>query len=33
MVNGKFPSNQTNFNNFLNGYLDPIWPSLHGTIQ
>ncbi|MEU7870371.1 discoidin domain-containing protein [Dactylosporangium sp. NPDC049140] len=31
MVNGKFPSNQTSFNNFANGYLDPIWPSLHGT--
>ncbi|HTI28535.1 MAG TPA: discoidin domain-containing protein [Kutzneria sp.] len=31
MVNGKFPSNQANFNNFATGYLDPIWPSLHGT--
>jgi hypothetical protein len=31
MVNGKFPSNQANFNTFVNGYLDPIWPSLHGT--
>jgi alpha-L-fucosidase len=31
MVNGKFPSNQATFNNFVNGYLDPIWPSLHGT--
>ncbi|MGI5240326.1 discoidin domain-containing protein [Dactylosporangium sp. CA-139066] len=31
MVNGKFPSNQANFNNFANGYLGPIWPSLHGT--
>jgi F5/8 type C domain/Carbohydrate binding module (family 6) len=31
MVNGKFPSNQVNFNNFANGYLDQIWESLGGT--
>jgi alpha-L-fucosidase len=31
MVNGKFPSNQVNFNNFASGYLDPIWPSLTDT--
>ncbi|WP_214411826.1 discoidin domain-containing protein [Sphaerisporangium fuscum] len=30
-VNGTFPSNQASFNNFLNGYLDPIWESLNGT--
>jgi alpha-L-fucosidase len=30
-VNGKFPSNQASFNDFLNGYLTPIWESLHGT--
>jgi alpha-L-fucosidase len=28
MVNGKFPSNQANYNNFLNGFLTPIWESL-----
>jgi alpha-L-fucosidase len=31
MVNGRFPSNQANFNNFANGYLGPIWESLHGV--
>jgi alpha-L-fucosidase len=31
MVNGRFPSNQANFNNFADGYLDAIWPSLAGT--
>jgi alpha-L-fucosidase len=31
MVSGKFPSNQANFNNFANGYLDKIWESLGGT--
>ncbi len=31
MVNGRFPSNQVNFNNFANGYLDQIWESLGGT--
>jgi alpha-L-fucosidase len=30
-VNGRFPSNQASFNNFLNGYLTPIWESLSGT--
>ncbi|MFI9566778.1 glycosyl hydrolase family 28 protein [Streptomyces rishiriensis] len=30
-VNGKFPANQADFNNFANSYLDPIWESLHGT--
>ena len=30
-VNGKFPANQVAFNNFANGYLAPIWESLHGT--
>jgi alpha-L-fucosidase len=30
-VNGKFPSNQTSFNTFINGYLNPIWESLNGT--
>src|SRR5581483_7863072 len=30
-VNGKFPSNQTSFNNFANTYLNAIWPSLSGT--
>src|SRR6266545_4677505 len=31
MVNGRFPSNQVDFNNFANGYLDQIWDSLNGT--
>jgi hypothetical protein len=31
MVNGKFPSNQANYNDFANGYLDKIWESLGGT--
>ncbi|WP_214316699.1 carbohydrate-binding protein [Nonomuraea sediminis] len=31
MVNGKFPTQQVNFNNFANGYLDTIWESLGGT--
>jgi hypothetical protein len=30
-VNGKFPSNQTAYNTFLNGYLGPIWNSINGT--
>jgi alpha-L-fucosidase len=30
-VNGKFPGNQVNFNNFAAGYLSPIWESLGGT--
>ncbi|MFI6051524.1 alpha-L-fucosidase [Streptomyces violascens] len=30
-VNGKFPSNQSAFNDFANGYLAPIWESLHGV--
>ncbi|MGW2813928.1 discoidin domain-containing protein [Streptomyces sp. NPDC001415] len=30
-VNGKFPSNQSAFNDFANGYLAPIWQSLHGV--
>ncbi|MFF0162049.1 glycosyl hydrolase family 28 protein [Streptomyces sp. NPDC005263] len=30
-VNGTFPANQADFNNFANSYLDPIWESLHGT--
>ncbi len=31
MVTGRFPSNQVDFNNFANGYLDQIWDSLNGT--
>ncbi len=31
MVNGKFPSNQANFNNFMSTYLPPIWESVHGV--
>ncbi len=31
MVNGKFPSNQANFNNLANTYLTPIWESLSGV--
>jgi alpha-L-fucosidase len=31
MVNGKFPSNQEVYNNFLNGYLDQIRESIDGT--
>ncbi|REH39156.1 alpha-L-fucosidase [Kutzneria buriramensis] len=31
MVNGKFPSKQLDYNNFLNGYLDQIWGSVTGT--
>jgi alpha-L-fucosidase len=30
-VNGKFPSNQVNFNNFMQTYLPPIWESIGGT--
>ncbi|MEV5751185.1 alpha-L-fucosidase [Actinoallomurus sp. NPDC052308] len=30
-VNGKFPSNQTSYNDFLNTYLGPIWSSIDGT--
>jgi alpha-L-fucosidase len=29
MVNGKFPSNQAAFNNFFDGYISPIWSSVH----
>jgi alpha-L-fucosidase len=31
MVNGQFPSQQVSFNNFANGYLNPIWESIGGT--
>jgi alpha-L-fucosidase len=31
MVNGRFPSQQESFNNLLDKYLQPIWPSLNGT--
>jgi alpha-L-fucosidase len=31
MVNGHFPSNQVDFNNFANGYLNAIWPSIGDT--
>jgi alpha-L-fucosidase len=31
MVNGKFPSHQLDYNNFLSGYLDQIWGSINGT--
>jgi alpha-L-fucosidase len=31
MVNGKFPSNQVTFNNFMNTYLPPIWASIGNT--
>jgi len=31
MQGGKFPSNQVDFNNFLNGYLNQIWESIGGT--
>ena len=30
-VNGKFPSNQADFNNFFNGYISKIWDSVHGV--
>jgi alpha-L-fucosidase len=30
-VNGTFPSNQADFNNFANTYLKAIWPSIGGT--
>ncbi|GAA4628119.1 alpha-L-fucosidase [Actinoallomurus vinaceus] len=30
-VNGKFPSNQASYNDFLNTYLGPIWSSINGT--
>src|SRR5256885_7375425 len=30
MQGGKFPSNQVDFNNFLNGYLNQIWESIGG---
>ncbi|MEV6848972.1 discoidin domain-containing protein [Actinoplanes sp. NPDC051411] len=29
-VNGKFPSNQVDFNNFMKSYLPPIWESIGG---
>jgi alpha-L-fucosidase len=31
MVNGRFPTQQVNFNNFANTYLSDIWESLGGT--
>jgi alpha-L-fucosidase len=31
MVNGKFPSNQATFNNFMSSYLPPIWESIGGA--
>jgi len=31
MVNGKFPSKQVSYNNFLNGFLSPIWESLNNV--
>ena len=31
MVNGRFPSKQAAFNDFMDGYLDEIWPAIHGT--
>jgi alpha-L-fucosidase len=31
MVNGQFPSKQAAFNDFVNGWIGPIWESLHGT--
>jgi alpha-L-fucosidase len=31
MVNGKFPPKQAAFNDFMDGYLDEIWPAIHGT--
>jgi len=30
-VNGKFPSKQEAFNNFMAGYLTPIWKSINGV--
>ncbi|MFE7117402.1 discoidin domain-containing protein [Streptomyces sp. NPDC057654] len=30
-VSGRFPAKQEAFNDFADGYLDAIWPSLHGT--
>ncbi|MGI8335076.1 discoidin domain-containing protein [Actinomadura scrupuli] len=30
-VNGVLPANQASYNNFLNGYLAPIWSSINGT--
>jgi alpha-L-fucosidase len=30
-INGDFPANQEDFNNFANGYLAPIWESIHGV--
>lgn len=31
MVNGKLPSKQAAFNDFMSGYLDQIWPSIGDT--
>jgi alpha-L-fucosidase len=31
MVNGRFPSNQAAFNNFMDGYLDRIWEAFDRT--
>jgi alpha-L-fucosidase len=31
MVNGKFPSNQANFNNFFNSYIGPVFSSVNGV--
>src|SRR3954470_2012245 len=30
-VNGRFPANQEEFNNFTKGFLDPIWESINGV--
>ena len=30
-LNGRFPQNQADFNNFANGYLDKIWESINGV--
>ncbi|WP_328321106.1 discoidin domain-containing protein [Kribbella sp. NBC_00382] len=31
MINGRFPAQQEQFNNLVDKYLDPIWPSITGT--
>ena len=31
MQGGKFPSNQADYNNFFNGYMNQIWESIGGT--
>ncbi len=30
-LDGSFPPAQAAFNDFISGYLDPIWPSIHGV--